>query len=355
MNWIKHYLGKIITYYTKPKNIRLRIAKNFINAGVGTLTIIGMVGIVRYSSPGYGDLEVYFSESWPGFTFLGAALLIAGVLIHIVELIKSYRDDALDESYALIVQGLDIDMSNQSLVAIKKEYRKTVPFPVDLLPAMNGRTVINPGLAVETLIRRITAFKENFSGSAGQNATFHFAGLGPGPLLAAAGFLVSNKNGIKVWDYDRDAKHLDDHWYQLDKPATKTQFIEEGVEAACGPEVNLVISITFEVARNSIKDVGPDNLIILRSEPLGNDRLPNNTQQVEFQSRIRRLLNELTNKGVTRVNIYMSCQASLYFRVGQQIDGNHPDVAFYQFTPDEEDIFSWGILIETKKSTISIL
>lgn len=338
------WFNRVLNWYIRHRRASLRIA------AIAATTGIAMVVAARYS------VTIELIEGFPitlGFEEGAAPLLVSIfgyfflLLCFIVLIYEFYMVIGNDKSQRRILIsfiGLDPILSNPPVTAIQKKYGKVERHEINILRYMKSRCVADPDGALSEVSSSIKYIKNNVSNTSPEDASYIFAGLGPGPLLLAAGYLFSNKNSIELWDYDRDRIDAS-KWHSLDGVPFNASIIFPAVpeELKNGP-VALLISFTFKVNKEDvIAMLGDIPMLEISLSNTKNDALNSLEDQLHFQMRFRNIVNELASKGVSVIHLFCSSQASVYFRIGQQIDGNHPDVVIYQYTPDQKKKFSWGV------------
>lgn len=307
------------------------------------------------------DLET--SEMSLAITFdtsISSVLMGLGIFLILCGLLMIFYTPATHrKSFGIIQLGMDCHMGTEKfLQAASKQVKldKQDAIVIDQRPYQKSGHVFDPQKALDELLKLPTHLeqkKEKFSDMV-------YGGFAPVPFLFAAGTLLSNKNSVVAYDWDRTSEE----WHALKAPSKKLTLtfdkheIDEGIDPA---EIAIAVQATFKISPEEIRKKTGSNTIFL-------GKICNNTgERFDFKpdllaakldqeicaKEFEQFLNSLHAKynSLKKIHIFIAAQASFCFLLGRQVvPKNHGNVIVYQFEKGGESVYPWGVSISSTGS-----
>lgn len=180
-------------------------------------------------------------------------------------------------------------------------------------------------------------------------------GMAPVPFLFMLGNVLEDDRQISWAEWERKrGKWL----WSRDGISVPTWSIPS-LDAIQTSDVVLRSSITYPIAAGDVSKAFPNHDVVVW-EP------KENLFQVVFDEasctaicdEFKKLLRQLSSKGVKRVHFLLACSTALTMRLGSVLDPrNMPDVIVYQYEKSSDLVYIWGLGIQShegKKSPIFI-
>lgn len=211
---------------------------------------------------------------------------------------------------------------------------------------VSGR-LVNPAEAARRqaeLAQRVNELQISHPG-----AELAYYGIAHIPLLFYAGYQLSNKSRIHLFEHNR----LTAQWNQLQGVSSGPNFeLEEALPSATAVpgELILRVSISYEVTLDDIEGLVPSPIasLHLRVPEPSIDLVTSERQIGEYSLVFRRILDEIHNRfpNTKHVQIFYSGPAALAFNFGRQISKTiHPRIIIYNYFSKDTPKYSWGLEI----------
>ncbi len=189
----------------------------------------------------------------------------------------------------------------------------------------------------------------NEAGRVTASSTVAYYGIAHIPLLFYAGYLLSDQQRVRLFDFDRHAKR----WSQLQGggniPELRRAGLPRGVNRRAG-DVIMRISVSYPVTLEAIPSVVRDPLasIHLALDPPVLDAVTSERQVSAYGHVFRRVLDDLKCllPKTRTIHLFYAGPAGLAFHCGQQISKTiHPHVVVYNYSTKDEPPYAWGLTI----------
>jgi nucleoside phosphorylase len=209
---------------------------------------------------------------------------------------------------------------------------------------INGR-LVDPVEAVrrqEDLAQRVSELQLSRPG-----AELAYCGIAHIPLVFRAGYQLSNKSSIYLFEHDRQTAQ----WHRLQGVDRGPNLgLEEVLPAASSApgEVILRVSVSYEVTLEDVQGLVPSAIasIHLRVPEPQIDLVTSEYQTREYSVRFRRILDTIHSRfsNVNSIHIFYAGPAALAFNFGRQISKTiHPTITVYNYFSKDVPKYSWGL------------
>lgn len=209
---------------------------------------------------------------------------------------------------------------------------------------INGR-LVDPLEAVrrqENLAQGVSQLQLSHPG-----AELAYCAIAHVPLLFHAGYQLSNKSNIQLFEHDRQTAH----WHRMQGmdrgPKLALEEVLPAANSAPG-EVILRVSVSYEVTLEDIQGLVPSAVasIHLRVPEPQIDLVTSEHQTRKYSVRFRRILDQIHSRftGVNGIHIFYAGPAALAFNFGRQISKTiHPRIVVYNYFSKDVPKYSWGL------------
>lgn len=209
---------------------------------------------------------------------------------------------------------------------------------------VDGR-LIDPLEAVRRqadLVQQINNLQISYPG-----AEIAYYGIAHIPLLFLAGYQLSNKSHIHLFEHNRQTAQ----WNQLQGTESGPQFeLEEPFPSSSFAQGDVVvrISLSYEVTLDAIEGLVPSPITSLHlrvAQPMI-DIVTSERQVEEYSSAFRKLLDEIHSRfpNTQKIHLFYSGPATLAFNFGRQISKTiHPRIIVYNYFAKDTPSYSWGL------------
>jgi nucleoside phosphorylase len=306
-------------------------------------------GICDYADSSKNDTwQVYAAESASAFT------------------IGFLRSEPVKPRSVRIAELTEKTKKSRSLIAIRHQSMEPIPaqalltalplefgnveieeLTIDQTDLYVGGRLIDP---TEAVIRQANlARRVNEMQVAHPEAWLAYYGIAHIPLLFKAGYQLSNKSQIHLFEHNRQTAQ----WHQLQGVDNRVNLaLEEPLPppTTASGEVILRVSISYEVTPEDIEGLIPSPIALIHlrvSDPLI-DVVTTERQIKEYSSLFRRILDEIRNRfpNTNHIHIFYSGPAALAFNFGRQISKTiHPRIIVYNYFVKDKPKYSWGLEI----------
>lgn len=292
-------------------------------------------------------------DRWHGYAANAAAAFVIGFLRSepVAPLVKQSetRQGSAPASPPLVIlraQSLRVIRPDEVLTALPDELQqrdhRTVS--LDFVDLSSQTKLVDP----EAGVARMLNIEGDFLSALDQRerAELVFHGLVAIPLAFLAGYLVSDRQPVRLMDYHPDTGTW--AWPEDAEPIPllTVSGLPEARTTDRG-EVVIRISVTFEVTPDATEPVVPSPLVSIGLAVPGPQRnLVRSESQVHDYGRVfRAALDQIVRLAprASRVHVFYSGPVSLAFHLGQQVSENiHPPVTVWNFSRG----YDWGIDLE---------
>lgn len=333
---------EFIKYLFRPKGFEVRYA------GYCAAILVALLGgnwIAKVATG--GGLSIEFGSTniipeWVQWTLvtLFSALF---VLCFVVGLRRFTRENELRNRKKVIViegRGLREDDGSPLTAAVPSEILgHRIGVSLDLRQKRDG-IIIDP----DALLPEVDAARRMVQQYARQNdrqdVSLVYGGLTPVPMTFLTGVVFDDEGSIVVMDWDRTREA----WRSLDGQDDGQRFNIDGLDVAKeSPAVVLAVSASYQVRDENI-GTSFDLPVVRLSLP---DLASSHWSQSKQNALAQQLLETaklLEAKGVGTIHLLLACQNSVAFNLGRRYDKrNLPGVIVYQYEPNGEKKFPWGV------------
>ena len=246
----------------------------------------------------------------------------------------------------LRAQSLRPIRPDELLIALPVELRARdhITIPLDFTDLSSQTKVTNPEAALTRLLDQQDGL---MAALAVQEGELVFHGLIAIPLAFLAGYVIGDRQPVKLFDYHPDLETWS--WPEdldIDPPLQVTGL--PTARAATAGEVVVRVSVTFQVASDATAVVVPHPIAAIDlavPEPRRN-LIRSEAQTREYGRVFRQALDQIVRvlPNTTRVHVFYSGPVALAFRMGQQVSENiHPPVTVWNYGRG----YDWGIDLES--------
>jgi hypothetical protein len=122
-------------------------------------------------------------------------------------------------------------------------------------------------------------------------------------------------------------------------------------------EVVLQSGITYPIAVEDVSKAFPDtNVVIWEPKEKLFQLILDEASCIEICDEFKKLMRQLSSKGVKRVHFLLACSTALTMRLGSVLDTrNMPDVIVYQYEKSSEQIYIWGLGVKSREGRKSLI
>jgi nucleoside phosphorylase len=306
-------------------------------------------GICDYADSNKGDdWHEYAAQSAAAFTV--GFLLSGPVTPRMVRAAKlTQRIDKAPTLIAIRHQSMEPIPAKAILESLPLEFGnlEVKELTIDQTDLYVGGRLIDPVEAARRqadLAQRINDLQISYPG-----AEIAYYGIAHIPLLFLAGYQLSNKSHIHLFEHNRHSAR----WNQLQGTESGPQFeLEEPFPAPSSAQGDVVvrISLSYQVTLGVIEGLvsSPIASFHLRVAQPMIDIVTGERQVKEYSSAFRRLLDEIHNRfpNTQRIHLFYSGPATLAFNFGRQISKTiHPTIVVYNYFAQDTPKYSWGLEI----------
>lgn len=301
------------------------------------------------ASTSFNDINLQISyamdDSSAWITFLSGALTIGLVTLGIALIVLNQLDSRRKNCILIEYIGFPEGVHGHAREGLGHKFlsQNLIQSPIHICDS-NEKQVFEISSVIERAQRQIKTYgaKENHP---------IFAGVAPVPYLIHAGHEWGNHQFIDVMDYKRGESEKQSSWHMngdIDdlRPLKCTTIPEETFE---DKEIIVGIALSMPLDVDSMREEfsGQDMYIIQVDD---DDMELDNVCSAQMQSRFaKEIINKITKISkkypkLERMNLFVTGQASLVFRLGTQLRQNHmPVIVIYQYDRTARTKHNWGI------------
>jgi hypothetical protein len=201
------------------------------------------------------------------------------------------------------------------------------------------------------VLQQLAAMKANIhavtEGRDPSDVVVAVGGLGAVPALFLAGMLFDDESAVTIYDWQRDNKR----WRLVDGPDDGKRMLPadfSGLEAGVS-QIVLAVSLSYPVDLLAVKASLPTlGIVELRSELVQADTYWSNEKQQAIVAAFRSTVQELMQRGITRIHLIVATPASLAIRLGMSYDRRlFPELLVYQYERSCVPPYRWAFKMPT--------
>ena len=309
------------------------------------------VAISRSSDQGSLLFEYGDTSGPPDVIFFISCLLGMGIMVvsGVCEICSQQAERArLARKRVIVIEQRGLrDTSDTPLEDVVPDSIEgvTVPLLIDLRQRVRDGQIVNPEMALERLMTLPTELSLKRGRYDPADLAIVYGGLVSVPFAFLTGLLVDDESRVYVFDWDRHHER----WRSLDGSDDGDRYVVEGFDElpALLSEVIVAVSTSRRVdllaARSMLGNLPSIHLDLPKKS---SDCHWSETKQAALARIFHDTVVEVSNRGATRLHIFIASQNSVAFNLGRRYDKrNLPPVIVYQFERSESPPFPWGIVM----------
>ena len=222
--------------------------------------------------------------------------------------------------------------------ALKNEGKLEI-LTIDHTPYLENGLISNPAKCLKDILvlnRNLMSMSNGF----GQDLVY--CGLTQVPFAFTTGREISNKQSIKIKDWNRSKNE----WYEPRGPddLKDSLLLPIGLDIR-DSELILKMSISYQIDAEAVARLGIKGVeCSLGPENIGIANLDSSAKQIRLAYDFHQILDISHQKNLSMVHIFYSAQASFFFRLGTQINKTlHPPIMVYQY---QKNSHPWAVKLE---------
>ena len=335
LNWFMSVVSQLVAWWTRPRNVGLRMMYLSVVALAGALSSGFLVQVQAGS-----EYSVFIStaEGTPA-VILNAVTAVAlfgfilGAVLAVHAHVQEARVTQVSRVLVAELRGL-VDTSDRPLTkAVPATMRGRIE---DCLVDVRAQLTGVPD--VPAALEELGALAKQVQRARGDTAREHVS-------VVAGGVLLDDEGKVELMDWDR----VEGRWKQLDQPDDGSRFQIEGLQDVAGPEVVLAVSASYLADLAGIAQTFPGLPLVHLARP---NAKPNTLWSREGQAALAAqfldTLAELHNRGVQTIHLVLAASASLVLRLGSLYDiKNHPKLRCYEWKRDQIPAYPWSVQMPT--------
>lgn len=235
-----------------------------------------------------------------------------------------------------ILAALPSDLGSRELETVGLDF-------TDLMT--RDRRLTDPEAAARRLADSEGALLEALSRRDERDYAYH--GLVHIPLAALAGFIVSDRQKVRLFDFDPAPGSESWSWPEPggSYPALEIAGVPSAQVAGVG-DVIVRMSVSYPAGVDASRAAAPDDLLEIDLQVPAPERgtVRSEEQVRAYGSAFRKVLDAVAGHvpGCARVHLFYAGPVSLAFHLGQQISENiHPPVVVWNYRREED--YAWGV------------
>lgn len=181
------------------------------------------------------------------------------------------------------------------------------------------------------------------------NTKIAYYGIAHIPLLFLAGYQLSTKQQIYLFEHNRRT----DYWDQLQIGGRYPEIKIDGMPASLDlvkGEVVIRISISYPVTLEAIAGIVPEPIASLhfRVNQPRLDIVTSQEQLMQYSKSFREMLDEIHHKlpNTERIHLFYAGPTTLAFNFGRLISKTiHPKIVIYNYFSKDSPRYAWGLEI----------
>lgn len=190
-------------------------------------------------------------------------------------------------------------------------------------------------------------------------ARLAYYGIAHIPLLFLAGYTLSNRRSVLLFDFNRRTAE----WNQLqlggEAPALALDGLPKRVSRKRGPVV-IRISISYEILPELVSQIVPAPVasIHLHLEQPMPDTVTSEHQVREYTAAFRKMMDAIHERlpNATTIHLFYAGPPAVAFSCGQRLSKTiHPQIVVYNYVARDKPPYSWGLDITSAHTTSSFL
>jgi hypothetical protein len=328
--------------YWKYKN-----SDSIINAFVTFALLIGLPLVVSKS---FFNLLVSFEFLGAEFAINDNEYALVGIGIILVSFVGIiWRVVSINKKLTGILilhRGMEGMRASNAQDALPKSFSRGKLDIVDIYESnqLSEGEVISPKHALTKIKGIDQLVSTRLQGVKPSEVQLAYAGLAPIPLLVTAGYKVSSRQNCLVLEYDRLT-----NWHSLDDADDQETLKISEPHEVTGHQVAIILPFSVEITEPQIPMSFAGKAYVMQLENGARvDSLNSEAKQKRIVKQFYNLCASLKAKhpSVTEIHIFMACQASFAFRLGQIITTSvMPTLLIYQYDVAKHS-YSWNVKIE---------
>ncbi len=349
---LEHFIRSLIEYVFRRRSLALLVMR----LGVVCLTLaFGAGWVLDVSFPlRDGRIDVIFDSAGRTPAFLVCAAAIAGlgfIAVGLVWEVIRFRGEQqrLVRKKVIVIEGRGLRDSSgtpliNALTSRLEGHREHVL--VDLRQRVKDGEIVAPEAALADVASLPADLRRRENGFDRRDLSLVYGGLTPAPFTFLTGVLMDDEGTVLVLDWDRHAEV----WRELDGADDGRRFwatdvgniLTDGTK-----EVAMAVSVSYDIIADDIRArVGDMPVVELKLNGGSPDCHWSEGKQRALGQQFLGAAINLSNRGVTRIHLFLAAQNSVAFRLGRLYDKrNLPEIVVYQFQRDAVPPYPWGILM----------
>lgn len=297
-------------------------------------------GISDYAGPDKND-------GWREYAAAAAAafsigFLRSGILDEILALDEPSGAGRERETLVVAVQSLQRISAEEILPALRQsgDLRRPQFLSLDFTDLVQNKALADPEAAASRLCDPRGLLAGALANQA--DASWAFQGLASIPLVVLAGFVVSDRRPVRLFDYHPEPES----WMWPGTPAGYPELTSKGLPdvPVSAVEITLRVSVSYHVSHDQIDgtELGRMPRVDLAVPSPVRSIVRSEEQTRDYGRAFRRTLDALVQRAprCEKVHLFYAGPMSLAFNMGQQISETmHPKVIAWNYSRTYE----WGI------------
>ena len=349
---LKHFIRSAIDWLFRRRSPALLIVR----FGVTCLALAFGAGWVLDVSLPFQDGQVEVGLNSAGGTpviivyaaaIIGAVLVAIGLVWEIVRYRAEQRRLVRKKVIVVEARGLR-DSSGAPLIDALpprlEGHRDHVL--VDLRQRVKDGEIVVPEAVLQDLGSLPADLKHRENGFDRRDLSLVYGGLTPVPFTFLTGVLMDDEGAVIILDWDRHTEV----WRELDGTDDGKRFQISNLDTALqkgAREIALAVSVSYGIIANDVRTrVGDMPFVELKLDGGSPDSHWSKEKQRALGQQFLDTAIDLSNRGVSRIHLFLAAQNSVAFRFGRLYDKrNLPEVVVYQYQRSETSAYSWGVLM----------
>lgn len=346
----KHFIRSAIDWLFRRRSPALLVMR----LGVACLALAFGAGWALDASLPFRDKQIDIVIDSAGGTpaivvyaaaIAGLVLIVSGVIWEIHRYRAEQRRLARKKVIVIEGRGLRDNCGSALIDAVPKGlegYRDHLL--VDLRQGIQDGEIVEPEAAINNLITLPVDLKRRENGFDRRDLSIVYGGLTPVPFTFLTGVLMDDEGAISVLDWDR---HIE-AWRELDSSddGKRFKFVEDvGMLPEDCKEAALAVSVSYNVIVDDVLSrVGNIPIIELKLDSGSPDSHWSEDKQRGLAQQFLATAIDLSNRGVSRIHLFLAAQNSVAFRFGRLYDKrNLPEIVVHQFMRGADMPYPWGV------------
>ena len=349
---LKYVIRLLIDYVFRRRSSALLVMR----LG-GTFLVLGFsIGWVLDVSFPFrdGQVDVGFDSAGGTPVVLVYVAAIVGISLIVVGLVWEYNrfraeQQRLARKKVIVIEGRGLRDSNGTplinvLPSRLEGHREHIL--LDLRQRVKDGEIVAPEAALADVASLPADLRRRENGFDRRDLSLVYGGLMPVPFTFLIGVLMDDEGAVLVLDWDRHAEV----WREPDGTDDGRRFRMTDIETILTDgtkEVAMAVSVSYGVIADDVRArVGDMPVVELKLNGGSPDCHWSEHKQRALGQQFLDTAIDLSNRGVTRIHLFLAAQNSVAFRFGRLYDKrNLPEIVVYQFRREAVPPYPWGVLM----------